>query len=163
MATTSRRLAKRVINVLEEIAESAPNKEMVCENLSRNGLVLICESLEEAVEIANEFAPEHLEIVTEDAWELSEKITSAGLVLVKENTPVAASDYCLGTIHVLPTGGFSHVYSGLSVLDFVKHFCIVEASKSRLMEDWRRVKALAESEGLMNHVLAVEGRLADEA
>ncbi|MCD6592548.1 histidinol dehydrogenase [Candidatus Bathyarchaeota archaeon] len=163
LATTSRRLAKRVINVLEEIAESAPNKEMVCENLSRNGLVLICESLEEAVEIANEFAPEHLEIVTEDAWELSEKITSAGLVLVKENTPVAASDYCLGTIHVLPTGGFSHVYSGLSVLDFVKHFCIVEASKSRLMEDWRRVKALAESEGLMNHVLAVEGRLADEA
>ncbi|MCD6088991.1 histidinol dehydrogenase [Candidatus Bathyarchaeota archaeon] len=163
LVTTSRRLAERVINVLEEISESAPNKEMVCENLSKNGLVLICGNLEEAIKIANEFAPEHIEIMTEDAWETAERVTSAGLVLVKENTPVAASDYCLGTIHVLPTGGFSHVYSGLSVLDFVKHFCIVEASKSRLVEDWRRVKALAESEGLINHILAVEERFADEA
>ena len=162
LVTSSRRLAKTVIDALEKTVESAPNKEIVYENLSRNGLVLICESLEKAVRAANDFAPEHLEIMTENAWEIAEKITSAGLVLVRENTPVAASDYCLGTIHVLPTGGFSHVYSSLSVLDFVKRFCIVEASKDRLMEDWRSVKALAESEDLMNHILAVEGRFTDE-
>ena len=78
------------------------------------------------------------------------------------NTPVAASDYCLGTVHVLPTGGFSHVYSGLSVLDFVKRFYIAECSKMRLQELRSDLKVLAETEGLINHYLAVEGRFSDE-
>ena len=78
------------------------------------------------------------------------------------DTPVAASDYCLGTIHVLPTGGFSHIYSGLSVLDFVKRFCIVECSRGKLREIRDNVRILAESEGLINHSLAVEGRFSDE-
>jgi len=162
LVTTSRELAENVAEMLEQRIESSPNRKLVSENLSRNGLILICRSLEEAVEIVNRFAPEHLEIMTKDAWSIAEKITSAGLILVGVDTPVAASDYCLGTIHVLPTGGFSHVYSGLSVLDFVKRFCIVECSRGKLREIRDAVKALAESEGLMNHSLAVEGRFSDE-
>jgi len=158
LVTTSKKLARNVVEMLERLVESSPNRKIVSENLLRNGLVLVCGSLEEAIKVVNEFAPEHLEVMTEDPWKTAEKITSAGLILVGIDTPVAASDYCLGTIHVLPTGGFSHVYSGLSVLDFVKRFCIAECSKERLQEFWSSMKVLAESEGLMNHSLAVEGR-----
>jgi len=162
LVTTSRKLAENVVKMLERLVESSPNRRSVSENLLRNGLVLVCRSLEEAVRIANEFAPEHLEVMTEDPWNIAEKITSAGLILVGSDTPVAASDYCLGTVHVLPTGGFSHVYSGLSVLDFVKRFYIAECSKMRLQELRSDLKVLAETEGLINHYLAVEERFSDE-
>jgi histidinol dehydrogenase len=162
LLTTSRRLAERAAEELNRCMKSSPNRRLVSENLSRNGLILVCGSLEEAVRIVNEFAPEHLEVMTEDSWRTAEKVTSAGLVLAGRNTPVAVSDYCLGTIHVLPTGGFSRVYSGLSVLDFVKRFCIAECSAERLQEARDAVRALAESEGLLNHLLAVEGRFSDE-
>jgi len=162
LVTTSKKLAENVVQMLERLVESSPNRKIVSENLLRNGLVLVCRSLEEAVRVVNEFAPEHLEVMTEDAWDIAEKITSAGLILVGSDTPIAASDYCLGTVHVLPTGGFSYVYSGLSVLDFVKRFCIVEGSKMRLQEIWSSIKVLAETEGLMNHSLAVEGRFSNE-
>ena len=162
LVTTSGKFAGNVVKMLERLVESSPNRRIVSENLLRNGLVLVCRSLEEAVRIANEFAPEHLEVMTEDPWNIAEKITSAGLILVGSNTPVAASDYCLGTVHVLPTGGFSHVYSGLSVLDFVKRFYIAECSKMRLQELRSDLKVLAETEGLINHYLAVEGRFSDE-
>jgi len=162
LVTTSRRLAENVAGILGQMVESSPNREIVSENLSRNGLVLVCGSLEEAVNAVNEFAPEHLEIMTEDAWSIADRITSAGLILIGNETPVAASDYCLGTIHVLPTGGFSHAYSGLSVLDFVKHFCIAESSRRKLWEIMNDIKILAETEGLINHSLAVEGRFKDD-
>jgi len=162
LVTTSKKLAENVAEMLEQRIKSLPNRKLVSENLSRNGLILVCRSLKEAIRIVNRFAPEHLEIMSKDAWNIAEKITSAGLILVGTDTPVAASDYCLGTIHVLPTGGFSHVYSGLSVLDFVKRFCIVECSRERLRELRDNVRILAESEGLINHSLAVEGRFSDE-
>ncbi|MCW4019920.1 MAG: histidinol dehydrogenase, partial [Candidatus Bathyarchaeota archaeon] len=161
LVATSERFAETVVNEIERMVSSLPNKEMVAENLSRNGLVLVCEDVDEAVRFVNEFAPEHLEVMVEDAWGIAEKITSAGLVLIGKYTPVAASDYCLGTVHVLPTGGFSRVYSGLSVLDFIKRFSIAECSEEGLSEIWENVKALAESEGLLNHALAVEGRFKD--
>ena len=162
LVTTSMELAENVAEILERRVESSPNRKLVSENLSKNGLILVCKSLKEAIRIVNRFAPEHLEIMTEDAWSIAERITSAGLILIGADTPVAASDYCLGTIHVLPTGGFSHVYSGLSVLDFVKRFCIVECSRGKLREIRDSVRILAESEGLMNHSFAVEGRFSDE-
>jgi len=162
LITTSRKLAENVIRRLEQLVESSYNKEVVSKNLLKNSLILICRSLEEAIKIVNEFAPEHLEVITEDSWNIAEKITSAGLILIGADTPVAASDYCLGTIHVLPTGGFSHAYSGLSVLDFVKRFCIAECSKMKLQKMVEKIKVLAESEGLINHSLAVEERFDNE-
>jgi len=81
--------------------------------------------------------------------------------LIDKYTPVSASDYCLGTVHILPTEGFGHVYSGLSVFDFVKRYNVVECSKEGLLKARSHVKALAESEGLVNHALAVEARFKD--
>jgi len=162
LVTPSMELAENVAEMLKRRIESSPNRKLVSENLSENGLILVCRSLREAVMAVNSFAPEHLEIISEEAWSIAGKITSAGLILIGTDTPVAASDYCLGTVHVLPTGGFSHVYSGLSVLDFVKRFCIVESSRRKLREIRDNVKVLAESEGLINHSLAVKERFSDE-
>ena len=106
----------------------------------------------------NKFAPEHLEIMVSDENAIAEKISSAGLVLLGKYTPVSASDYLLGSIHVLPTGGFSHIYSGLSVFDFIKRFCILKCSKDELLNLKPNIQVLAEAEGLLNHALAVKRR-----
>jgi histidinol dehydrogenase len=90
---------------------------------------------------------------------VAKKITSAGLILVGQFTPVSASDYCLGTNHVLPTSGFGQIRSGLSVYDFVRRVNIVECSKAGLNKIKDSLKVLAESEKLPNHYLAVKGRL----
>jgi len=90
--------------------------------------------------------------------EVADRVESAGLILMGPYTPVSASDYAFGTNHVLPTGGFGHVFSGLSVFDFIRKVSIVECSKEGLSKVKDNVRALAEAEGLLNHALAVEGR-----
>jgi len=161
LVTPSEVLALAVIGELRRMVCSLPNKDAVTANLSKNGLVLVSEDIEEAVRFVNEFAPEHLEVMAEDAWGIAGRITSTGLILSGKYTPVSASDYCLGTNHVLPTEGFGHVYSGLSVYDFIKRFNIVECSCEGLSRTRGNVSVLAESEGLANHALAVEGRFRD--
>jgi histidinol dehydrogenase len=161
LVTTSRRLVDSAVKKLKQMIDSLPNRDMVIRNLTRNGLILVCRDMDEAVGFVNAFAPEHLQVLAKSGWSIAEQVTSAGLILVGAYTPVAASDYCLGTVHILPTEGFSHVYSGLSALDFVKRFSIVECSKKGLSKVKPNVKVLAEAEGLVNHALAVEGRFRD--
>lgn len=90
--------------------------------------------------------------------EIAEKMSSAGVILVGPYSPVALSDYGSGTNHVLPTGGFGHTYSGLSVLDFTRRVNIVESSEEGLLKVKDLIKALTEAEGLPNHYKAVELR-----
>jgi len=161
LVTTSTDLAEMVVKELEQMASSLPNAQTVAGNLSRNCQVLLCKDMGKAISFVNDFAPEHLEIITRDPWSISEEITSAGLILIDKYTPVSASDYCLGTVHILPTEGFGHVYSGLSVFDFVRRFNVVECSKEGLLKVRRHMKVLARSEGLLNHALAVEARFKD--
>ncbi|MEM1785150.1 MAG: histidinol dehydrogenase, partial [Candidatus Bathyarchaeia archaeon] len=126
------------------------------------GFIVVCENEDEMIEIANAFAPEHLEIITKNPEALVERIFTAGIVLIGEYSTVAISDYCCGTNHVLPTGGFGRVYSGLSALDFVKKLPIVEVSKEGLNNAVEYIRILAEAEGLLNHYEAVKGRLKNE-
>lgn len=159
LVTTSRRVAEAVAKEIENLMEKVPNSRVVSESLEKNGLLLIAESMDEAIDFINDFAPEHLEIFAENAYEIAERIYSAGLVLIGENTPVSLSDYCLGTNHVLPTGGSGRVYSGLSAFSFVRFMNIVECGKESLKKLSFTAKVLAESEGLLNHALAIEERM----
>ena len=109
--------------------------------------------------MANKIAPEHMELMVKKAKTLSKKITGAGLVLVGKNTPSSASDYILGTNHILPTNGFGRTRGGLSVLDFLKLQTMVESNKSTLKEFSDSLKALADAEDLPNHYKAVKRRL----
>jgi histidinol dehydrogenase len=161
LVTTSNKVSESVAKELQKATETMPNCELVSQNLCKNGCIVVCKDMREAIGFVNEFAPEHLEVLAVDGWSIAEQVRSAGLVLIGTYTPVAASDYCLGTVHILPTKGFSHVYSGLSVFDFVKRFNIVECSRQGLTKVRKTVKVMAEAEGLLNHAFAVEGRFKD--
>jgi len=111
------------------------------------------------IELANKIAPEHLELMVKNAKSLSKKITGAGLVLIGKYSPSAASDYSLGTNHILPTNGFGRTRGGLSVLDFLKLQTVVESKKSRLRDISDSLKTLTDAEDLPNHYKAVKRRL----
>jgi histidinol dehydrogenase len=158
LITTSEKLAEEVQRWLAKTAALAERREIVKEALEKYGFIITCDSMDEAVELANVFAPEHVEILTRNPERVAERITSAGLILVGSYSPVALSDYAIGTNHVLPTGGFGHAFSGLSALDFTRRVSIVESSKEGLQSVRERVKVLTAAENLPNHYKAVEVR-----
>ncbi|MEM2401667.1 MAG: histidinol dehydrogenase [Candidatus Bathyarchaeia archaeon] len=159
LITTSISVAESTLDYIMRLIGQVTNGDRVRDALEENGLILIAESMDEAINFVNDFAPEHLEIMAEDPYSISKRIYSAGLILIGEYTPVSLSDYCIGTNHILPTSGFSHVYQSLSALDFVRFVNIVECTRDALIKLLPAAKTLAESEGLPNHALAIEGRL----
>ncbi|MGV9170649.1 MAG: histidinol dehydrogenase [Promethearchaeia archaeon] len=161
LITPSKKIADEVEAELKRKVSTLPKSETVFEALQQNGLIYFCQTLERGLEFINQYAPEHVQIMTAEPIGIAERITSAGLVLVGDYAPVAASDYCLGTNHVLPTEGFANAFSGLSVEDFVTVYMIVESSRSGLKQVAPHIEVLSESEGLPNHGKAVEGRFAE--
>ncbi len=163
LITISKKLAEKVLSELGKIADSAPRTLIITKALLKNGFIIVCKTVDKMVELANAFAPEHVEIVTQNSEEIADKMLTAGLILVGSFSPVALSDYYSGTNHVLPTGGFGKTFSGLSVLNFVTRAAIVECSRDGLLKARKVVKVLAEAEGLPNHYKAIEGRFEVEA
>jgi histidinol dehydrogenase len=158
LITTSKKLAEDVAGWLAKMAGSAERGEIVQKALQTNGFIITCDTVNELVELANVFAPEHLEIMTRNPLAIADKITSAGLILVGPYSPVALSDYGSGTNHVLPTGGFARSFSGLSALDFVRRVRVVDYSRDGLRALRSHVRVLTEAENLPNHSRAVEVR-----
>ena len=156
--TTSQSFAKKVSAEIAKLAPSIPRKDIVQQSLQKNGFIAVGK-LDDAILLANKIAPEHIQIMTKNANKISQKITSAGLVLVGTNTPSAASDYLLGTNHILPTNKFGRTRGSLSVLDFIKIKTIAESSKPTLQKISKHLKILTDSENLPNHYRAVGERL----
>ena len=111
------------------------------------------------IKLANILAPEHLQIMTKNPESISKKITTSGLVLLGNNTPSSASDYLLGSNHILPTNGFGKIRGSLSILDFIKVNTQITSSKSSLAKISKYLEVLTTAEGLSNHYEAVRGRL----
>lgn len=158
LITTSRKLAQEVANWLTTMAGSAERGDIVQKALQTHGFIILANTLNEMVELANVFAPEHLEIMARNPLEIADKVTAAGLILVGPYSPVALSDYGSGTNHVLPTGGFARAFSGLSALNFVRRVSVVDYSRDGLFSLKNHVKVLAEAENLPNHYKAIEAR-----
>ncbi|MEM1606843.1 MAG: histidinol dehydrogenase [Candidatus Bathyarchaeia archaeon] len=159
LVTVSARIAEESLKNLAYLIDRVPNRDVVKESLEKNGLILVADSMGEAINFVNDFAPEHLEIIAEEAREISKRIRSAGLILIGDATPVSLSDYSLGTNHVLPTGGYGLVYQALSVLDFIKCVNIAECSEKAMRKLSASAMVLAEGEGLLNHALALRERV----
>jgi len=157
--TTSRNLAKQIQKSLEKILPNIERNSIVKQSISKNGFIAICKNQNEVIELANKIAPEHIELMVKNGKIMSKKITGPGLVLIGNNTPSSASDYLLGTNHILPTSGFGRVRGGLSVLDFLKLQTIVQTKKSDLSNISKKLKILTDAEGLPNHYNAVARRL----
>ena len=157
--TTSKIIAKQIQKSLEKLIPTVERTSIVKQSISKNGFIAVCKNQNDVIELANKIAPEHMELMMKGAKVLSKKITGPGLVLIGNNTPSSASDYLLGTNHILPTNGFGRTRGGLSVLDFLKLQTIVETKKSDLSEISDTLKILTDAEGLPNHYKAVERRL----
>src|SRR3990170_1971788 len=163
LITTSKKLAEEVVNWLTKMTRSAERRKIVEKALETYGFIIICATVDEMIGLANVFAPEHVEIITQNPLEIVDKITSAGLILVGPYSPVSLSDYGSGTNHVLPTGGFAHAFSGLSALDFVRRVSVVDCSKEGLLALKDHLKVLTKAENLPGHYKAVEMRFENES
>ena len=163
LITTSTELGDKVHEWLAKLARSAERCKIVEKALKEFGFIITCDTKDEMIALANVFAPEHLEIMVQNPLEFVDKITSAGLVLVGPYSPVSLSDYGSGTNHVLPTGGFAHSFSGLSVLDFVRRVNVVDCTKEGLFALKKHVEVMTKMENLSSHFKAVDARFEDES
>ncbi len=159
LVTASEELASRVRSQVESSAEKIARADIVQESLRQNGFIAVCGDEASCAAFVNEFAPEHLEVMGKTAERFARKVDAAGVVLIGDNVPSSASDYCFGSNHVLPTLGFGKSRASLSVLDFVKIVSTVRATKTGLRKIDRHVREMASAEGLLNHYEAVKARM----
>jgi len=150
--TTSRALASQVA---DEVAQQSRVNAVARQSLRRNGAILLAASGEQAMDWANQIAPEHLTVPSE----LVPAVRNAGSIFVGEYSPQAAGDYASGPNHVLPTGGSAAYRGGLSPLDFVKLITVQELSRAGLARLGETITRLAEGEGLAAHAASVRIRL----
>jgi histidinol dehydrogenase len=155
LLTTSRRLAAAVAKEVDRQLSTLPTAPVASQSIARNSAIVLVRSVEEAVEISNRFAPEHLSIP--DA-SLLPAIVHAGSVFIGPYSPEAAGDYASGPNHVLPTSGAARVRGGLAVTDFVKVISVQQLSAAGLARLAPTITTLARAEGLEAHARSVEVR-----
>ena len=156
--TTSMSLAVEVQRAVRQKIKTAQRRDIIQASLAGNGFIAVCQDVDDAARLADILAPEHLQIMTESPGDVAKGIKSAGLVLLGSDTPSTASDYLLGTNHILPTGGQGRARGSLSVLDFMKLGTTVASDADALAEISGHMMELAMSEGLPNHYESVRCR-----
>ncbi len=158
LVTPSKELAARVCEIINRRLPLLSRKEILEESLGKYSCILTAQHMDQAIDFVNDYAPEHLEIMTEEPFTVLKKIRNAGSIFLGPFSPIAAGDYASGTNHVLPTGQTARMFSGLSVDDFVKKPTFQYLTKEGLSLLRDAVAALAEAEGLPLHALAVHER-----
>ena len=159
LVTTSKKLYKYVEKELEIQIKDLDRKEIIEESLRNYGKAIICNSIEECIEVSNRFAPEHLELMVDNSMELLGKVRHAGSVFLGNNTPEPVGDYFGGTNHVLPTNGTARFYSALSVDSFIKKSSFLYYSEEAIKRDGEKIINIANKEGLTAHANSVKVRL----
>ncbi len=155
LVTTSDELALKVANNINKELPTLPRKEIITSSLTKYSSILIARDIEQAIDFVNEYAPEHLEILTEEPFVTLKKIKNAGSIFMGPFSPIPVGDYASGTNHVLPTGQAARVFSGLSVDDFIKKPTFQYLSKDGLSSLKDTVVTLAEAEGLPLHARTI--------
>jgi len=155
LLTISKKLAGAVAGEIERQLQRLPTAPVAQQSMRRNSAIVIVRSLDEAIEIANRFAPEHLSIPNRT---LLDKVNHAGSVFIGSFSPEAAGDYASGPNHVLPTSGAARLRGGLSVMDYLKVISIQQLSPEALHRIAPAITTLARTEGLEAHARSVEVR-----
>ena len=159
LVTTSAELAARVTAEVARQASTLPRSAIVSRSITDFGAAFVVETIEEACELVNELAPEHLEIITRDDDAAAARIKHAGAIFFGAHTPEAVGDYFAGPNHVLPTGGASRFSSALGVHNFLRRTSVIRYTRDELDATARQIAALAESEGLDAHARSALIRL----
>lgn len=158
LITTSESLIAAVKDEVEKQLEALPRKEITEKSLSHSKLILV-KDIDEAVEMINEYAPEHLIIETKDYMQLAERIVNAGSVFLGPYTPESAGDYASGTNHTLPTNGYAKAYSGVNLDSFMRKITFQEITKEGIRNIGPTIEIMAANEYLDAHKNAVTVRL----
>ena len=156
--TTSKKLAEAVALEVDRQLQTLPTAAVACESIRNNSAIILCPSIDAAIEASNRLAPEHLAIYDES---LLPKIQHAGSVFLGAHSPEAAGDYASGPNHVLPTSGAARIRGGLSPADFIKVISVQELTSEGLSKLAPAITTLARAEGLEAHARSVEVRLGE--
>ena len=159
MITTCDEVAQLTSNEVEEYLKNLSRETIARKSIEERGAIIVASSMEEALELMNEIAPEHLEVMTKNPFELLPFIKHAGAIFLGENTPEPIGDYLAGPNHTLPTGSTAKFYSPLNVENFMKKSSIINFSKNAINELGEACALLADTEGLTAHAKAVRVRL----
>ena len=159
MITTCDEVAQLTSNEVEAYLKTLSRETIARKSIEDRGAIIVASSMEEAIELMNEIAPEHLEVMTKNAFELLPYIKHAGAIFLGENTPEPIGDYLAGPNHTLPTGSTAKFYSPLNVENFMKKSSIINFSKNAINELGEACALLADTEGLTAHAKAVRVRL----
>ena len=159
LITTCDKVAQLTSQKVEEYLKTLSREEIARKSIEERGAIIVASSMEEAIDLMNEIAPEHLEVMTKNAFELLPYIKHAGAIFLGENTPEPIGDYLAGPNHTLPTGSTAKFYSPLNVENFMKKSSIINFSKNAINELGEACALLADTEGLTAHAKAVRIRL----
>ncbi len=158
LITDSASLAERTVEALSRQAEKLSRREIIEKSLDGFGAVIVCDTMDEAVDFANQLAPEHLEVCCENPFEYLGRLDNAGSVFLGHYSPEPLGDYYAGANHVLPTGGTARFFSPLSVDDFVKKSSFIYYPREELLKAADDIILLAETEELTAHANSVRVR-----
>lgn len=161
LITNSRRLANNVNREINEQLKSLKRRGIIEESLEKRGVIVLVDSIDRAIELANLYAPEHLCLVIKNAAAYVAKVKNAGCIFIGENSIEVLVDYVAGLSHVLPTGGTARFGSPLNVLDFVKMIAVVNLDRKDVGRLSRPASVIAKAEGLGAHARAAEIRIRD--
>ena len=161
MITTSKKMASDVNDEIEKQLKALQRRDITAESLAKRGLIALVDSVDQAIELANLYAPEHLCLNVKDAASYIEKVNNAGCLFVGEDSIEALVDYVAGPSHVLPTEGTARFGSVLNILDFMKLISLVKTGKADIKQLGWAAMVIARAEGLDAHARAVEKRLED--
>ncbi len=159
LITPSLRIAQETQVEIENWLQKLPREEIARKSIEERGAIIVTETMEEAVKLMNNIAPEHLEVVTQNPWDLLPSIKHAGAIFLGPNTPEAIGDYVAGPNHTLPTGGTAKFYSPLNVENFMKKSSIISFSSQAINEIGEACAQIANTEGLTAHEQSVRVRL----
>lgn len=158
LVTTSEELAKEVSAQVDIFVEELSRTEIMKKSLDNYGYILVADTLEDVIDIANEIASEHLEIMTKNPYDVMMKVRNAGAIFIGEYSSEPLGDYFAGPNHVLPTNGTAKFFSALSVDDFIKKSSIIAYSKEALEEIHEDIEHFAEAEKLTAHANSIKVR-----
>ena len=159
LITTSNNIAKQTSIEVDNFLKELSRNEIAQKSIIERGCIIVASNMDEAINLMNEIAPEHLEVMTQNPFELLPKIKHAGAIFLGENTPEPIGDYIAGPNHTLPTGGTAKFFSPLNVEDFMKKSSIISFSKDAINELGEACALLADTEGLSAHAKSVRLRL----
>lgn len=159
LITTSPKLAGAVDREVKKQLTKLARKGIAAEALKSRGLIVVVKSTNEAIELVNLYAPEHVSLMLRNAGSYAAKIENAGCIFIGDNSPVPLGDYVAGPSHVLPTGGSARFSSPLGISDFLKTTNIIDIEAAAAKELGQAAATIAEAEGLEGHAKAIELRL----